>query len=158
MFISCCVTQQRGKALLPLALGENQATTQTGELQFLGDGQAWPDKVFGSSTPSAYRRDYLKGVIKNKEGWFFIWAESDRIRGNCSKPIEERCRLDFRVKFFPVRVVRHRHTLAREAVDAPALKVQGQAGQGLGAPALVDDIPGCGRALGTGGSLEFLPS
>ena len=73
---------------------------------------------------------------------------SDRRRGNCNKLIEEKFRLDFRVKFFPLRVVRHRHMMAREAVDEPALKVQGQAGQGLKPSGLMAGIPGCGSALG----------
>ncbi|KFQ29167.1 hypothetical protein N332_03102, partial [Mesitornis unicolor] len=35
---------------------------------------------------------------------------------------EGRFRLDIRKKFFTVRVVRHRHRLPREAVDAPSLQ------------------------------------
>ena len=35
---------------------------------------------------------------------------------------EDRFRLGIRKKFFPVRVVRHRHRLPSEAVDAPSLE------------------------------------
>ncbi|KFM03592.1 hypothetical protein AS27_04405, partial [Aptenodytes forsteri] len=36
---------------------------------------------------------------------------------------EGRFRLDIRKKFFTMRVVRHRHRLPGEAVDAPSLEV-----------------------------------
>ncbi|KFQ38950.1 hypothetical protein N332_02179, partial [Mesitornis unicolor] len=36
---------------------------------------------------------------------------------------EGRFRLDIRMKFFTVKVVRHWHRLPREAVDAPSLEV-----------------------------------
>ncbi|KFP08205.1 hypothetical protein N300_04814, partial [Calypte anna] len=42
---------------------------------------------------------------------------------NVSKLEEGRFKLDIRETFFSVRVVRHWNKLAREAVDAPSLKV-----------------------------------
>ncbi|KFR17153.1 hypothetical protein N306_06130, partial [Opisthocomus hoazin] len=42
---------------------------------------------------------------------------------NGSKLKEGRFRLDIRKKFFTMKVVKHRHMLPREAVDAPSLAV-----------------------------------
>jgi len=60
-----------------------------------------------------------------QESWrgTFTRACSDRTRGNGFKPKEGRFRLEIRRKFFTLRVVRHRHRLPREAVDAPSLAV-----------------------------------
>ena len=49
---------------------------------------------------------YLKGAYRKAGEGMFIWADSDRMRGNGFKPKECRFRQDIRKKFFTVRGVR----------------------------------------------------
>ena len=70
--------------------------------------------------PAAF--PYLKGAYEKAGEGLFTRACSGRTRGNGFKPKEGRFRLDTRKAFFTVRVVRHRHRLSREAVDAPSLE------------------------------------
>ncbi|PKU40067.1 hypothetical protein llap_9630 [Limosa lapponica baueri] len=64
---------------------------------------------------------YLKGAYRRDGEGLFIRDCSDRIKGNSFKLKDGRFRSDIRKKFFPVRVVKHRKRLPREAVDAPSL-------------------------------------
>jgi len=66
---------------------------------------------------------YLKGAYKKAEERLFARAYSDRTRGNGCRLKEGRYRLPIRKKFFTTRVVRHWHTLPRDAVAAPSLEV-----------------------------------
>jgi len=66
---------------------------------------------------------YLKGAHRKDGEGLFTRVSSDRTRRNGSKLKEGRFRLDFRKKFFTVRVVKHWNRLPREAVDAPSLAV-----------------------------------
>ncbi|KFU99787.1 hypothetical protein N339_09800, partial [Pterocles gutturalis] len=65
---------------------------------------------------------YSKGACKQEREQLFTGADSDRTRGNGFKLREGRFRLDFRQKFFTVRVARQWPRLPREAVDAPSLE------------------------------------
>ncbi|GAB0207361.1 mitochondrial enolase superfamily member 1 [Grus japonensis] len=65
---------------------------------------------------------YLKGAYKKDEDKLFSRACCDRTRGNGFKVKEGRFRLDLRKKFFTMRVVKHRHRMPREVVDAPSLE------------------------------------
>jgi len=56
-------------------------------------------------------RDFSQGCVVIGQG------------GNSSKLKEGRFRLDIRMKFFTMRVVKHWHRLPREAVAAPSLEV-----------------------------------
>ena len=66
---------------------------------------------------------HLKGACKKDGEQLFAQSCSDRTRGNGFNLKEGRFRLDVRRKFFTQRVVRYRHRLLREAVDAPSLEV-----------------------------------
>jgi len=66
---------------------------------------------------------YLKGAYRKDGEGLFTRVCIDRTRGNGCKLKEGRFRLDFRKKFFTMRVVRHWHRLPREVVDAPSLSV-----------------------------------
>ena len=66
---------------------------------------------------------YLKGAYKQEGSQLFERVNNSRTRGNGFKLRERRFRLDVRGKFFTMRVVRCRHRLPREAVDAPSLEV-----------------------------------
>ena len=64
-----------------------------------------------------------EGAYRKAGEELFTRACRERTRGNGFKLKEGRFRLDIRKKFFTMRVVRHRHRLSREAVDAPSLEV-----------------------------------
>jgi len=66
---------------------------------------------------------YLKGAYRKAGEGLFTRPCNDRTRGNEFKLKEGRFRLDIRKKFFTKRVVRHLHSLPREAVSAPSLAV-----------------------------------
>jgi len=66
---------------------------------------------------------YLNGAYRKAGEGLFIWTCSDRPRGNGFKLEESRFRLDFRNKFFTVRMVRHWNRLPSEVVDASSLEV-----------------------------------
>ena len=65
---------------------------------------------------------YLKGVYRKDGENIFTRACCDRTRSNGFKLREGRFRLDIRKEFFPMRVVKHRHRLPREAVEVPSLE------------------------------------
>ena len=66
---------------------------------------------------------YLKGAYKQEGSQIFERVDNSRTRGNVFKLKEGRFRLDVRGKFFTRSVVRCRHRLPREVVDAPSLEV-----------------------------------
>ena len=63
---------------------------------------------------------YLKGAYEKNGNRLFSRFCSDRTRGNGFKLKEGT--LDVRKKLFTVRVVKHRHRLLREVVDASSLE------------------------------------
>jgi len=65
---------------------------------------------------------YLKGAYRKDEENIFSRACCDRTRDNSFKLREGRYRLYMRKKFFTMKMVKHRHRLSREAVDAPFLE------------------------------------
>ena len=65
---------------------------------------------------------YLKGAYRKAWEGLFIRAGSDRMRGNSFKLEVGRLRLDIRMKFFTVRVVRCWNRLPSEFVDVPSLE------------------------------------
>jgi len=64
---------------------------------------------------------YLKGAYKKDGDRLFSRACCERTRGSDFKLKEGRFRLDIRKKLFTVRVVKQRHRLPREVVDAQSL-------------------------------------
>jgi len=91
----------------------------------------------------------LKRAYKKAGEGLFTRACGDRTWGNGFKLKEGRFRLDTRKKFLTVRIVRHRHRLPGEAVAAPSLEVQGQAGRRFEQPGLVEGVPAHGRGVRT---------
>lgn len=65
---------------------------------------------------------YLKRAHKKDKERFFTRTCTDRTSDNYFKLKEGKFSLDRRRKFFTVRVVRHRHRLLKEDVDAPSLE------------------------------------
>ena len=80
----------------------------------LGKRRLWGDLIVAFQ--------YLKGDYRKDGGNLFSKACCDRTRGNGFKLKEGRFRLDIRKEFFTMRVVKHRHRLPREVVDAPCLE------------------------------------
>ena len=66
---------------------------------------------------------YLKEACKKTVARLNIMVCSDRMRRNDYNLKECRLRLDIRMKFFTVRVVRHWNRLRRESLDVPSLEV-----------------------------------
>jgi len=66
---------------------------------------------------------YLKEAYKKDGGGLCPRACSDRTRGNGFKMKEDRFRLDVRMKFFTLRVLRHWNRLPIEAVAALSMEV-----------------------------------
>jgi len=65
---------------------------------------------------------YLKDIYRKDGENLFSGACCDRTRSNGFQLRDGRFRLDIRMKFFTVRVVRHWKRLPREAVEAPSLE------------------------------------
>jgi len=65
---------------------------------------------------------YLKGAYRKDGDKLFSRACCDRTWGNGFKLKEGRFRLDIRMKFFTMRVVKHWNRLPREAADASSLE------------------------------------
>jgi len=65
---------------------------------------------------------YLKGAHRKDGEDIFSRACYDRTRSNGVKLRKGRFRLDIRMTFFTVRVVKHWHRLPREVVEAPSLE------------------------------------
>jgi len=63
---------------------------------------------------------YLKVAYRKAGEGHFIWACSNRTKGNGFKLKEDRFRLDIRKKLFTVRVVRCWNRLPSEVLDAPS--------------------------------------
>ena len=85
---------------------------------------------------------YLRGSIKQEGDWHFTQSDSDRTRGNDSKPKDWRVRLDVTKKLFTHRDVRHWNRLASEAADATFLEAFKAWLVGtLGQPDVVHGIP-----------------
>ena len=66
---------------------------------------------------------YLNGAYKQEGSQLFERVDNSRTRGNGFKLGEGRFRLDGRVKFLTMRVVRCWNGLPREVVDAPSLEM-----------------------------------
>ncbi|KFP85849.1 hypothetical protein N311_00954, partial [Apaloderma vittatum] len=66
---------------------------------------------------------YLKRTYRKAGEELFTRVSSNRTRGNGFKLKENRFRLDFRKKFFSMRVAKVWNKLSREVVDAPSLEV-----------------------------------
>ena len=96
----------------------------------------------------------LKGAYKQEGGQLFERVDNGRTRGNGLKLKEGRFRLDFRGKFFTMRVVRCWNRLPRRGCRCPVHGgVQSQVGWGPGQPGLVPDLrvggSACSRGIGT---------
>jgi len=65
---------------------------------------------------------YLKGVYKKDGEKLFSRACCNRIRGSGFKLKEVRFRLDIRMKFFTMRVFKHRKRLPGEVVNTSSLE------------------------------------
>ena len=66
---------------------------------------------------------YLEGAYKHEGDPFITQSKRDRTRENGFKRKEGKFLLDVRKKFFTRRVVRHRHRLPKEIVNASSLQV-----------------------------------
>jgi len=65
---------------------------------------------------------YLKGAYRKEGDNLFSKACCDRTRSNGFKLREGRFKLDTRMNFFTVRVVKHWNRLSREVVESPSLE------------------------------------
>ena len=105
----------------PVGAGPEEATKMIQGLEPLLWGKAERVGAVQPAKENAAGRPYCS--LSVTEGGLVTGACSARTRGNGFKLKEGKFRLDARLKFFPMRVVKHWHWLPREAVAAPSLEL-----------------------------------
>ena len=139
--------QQEGSELVDVLVAAAAAASAYGSLvhsqfHFWSCSQPRGRKIFTKRWHEPSAAQWTKASTE----WNYLRIPVDTLHPKINQHTDT-FRLDLRKKFFPVRVVRPRHRLPREAVAAPSLGGFKASWWSSEQPDLVEDVPAHGRGL-----------